>query len=126
MEGGWWMWRKGGCGERMDVKGGLWMWRKGGCEGRVVDVEGGNTSACSRYTLLATCTTATTVSSDDDNHVSTGAGATLSTRSNGTSLYGAPGATIAIGVTVPTGALLSPWVTPGLSVLALNVFRVNV
>ena len=24
------MWRKGGCGERMDVEGGLWMWRKGG------------------------------------------------------------------------------------------------
>ncbi len=41
------MWRKGGCGGRMDVEGGLWMWRKGGCGGRVVecggrvDVEGG-------------------------------------------------------------------------------------
>ena len=53
MEGGWWMWRKGGCGERIDVegecggrvvdvKGGWWMWREGGgCEGRVVDVEEG-------------------------------------------------------------------------------------
>ena len=41
MEGGWWMWRKGGCGGRVvDVKGGWWMWREGGgCEGRVVEVE---------------------------------------------------------------------------------------
>ena len=30
MEGGWWMWRKGGCGERIDVEG--------ECGGRVVDV----------------------------------------------------------------------------------------
>ena len=42
MEGGWWMWRKGGgCGGRVDVERG-WMWREGGeCGGRVVDVEGG-------------------------------------------------------------------------------------
>ena len=38
VKGGWWMWRKCGCGERMDVEGGLWMWRKGGCGGRVMDV----------------------------------------------------------------------------------------
>ena len=30
VKGGWWMWRKGGCRERMDVEGGWWMWRKGG------------------------------------------------------------------------------------------------
>ena len=41
VKGGWWMWRKGGCGERMDVEGGWWMWRKGGCGGRAVDVKGG-------------------------------------------------------------------------------------
>ena len=32
MEGGLWMWRKGGCGGRVgDVKGGWWMWREGVC-----------------------------------------------------------------------------------------------
>ena len=86
------MWREDGCGGRVvDVEEGC-MWREGGgFEWRVVDVEGDNTSAtgiiiiatgvtlstyslaCSRYTLLATCSTPTTVFSDDDNNVSTGA-----------------------------------------------------
>ena len=35
-----WMWRKGGCGERIDVEGGCGG-KGGGCEGRMVDVEGG-------------------------------------------------------------------------------------
>ena len=31
------MWKEGGgCGERMDVEGGWWMWRKGGCGGKVM------------------------------------------------------------------------------------------
>ena len=30
MEGRWWMWRKSGCGGRLNVEDGWWMWRAAG------------------------------------------------------------------------------------------------
>ncbi len=35
-----WMWRKGGCGEKMVAEGRWWMWKKCGCGGRLNVEEG--------------------------------------------------------------------------------------
>ena len=89
------MWRKGGCGERMDVEGGLWMWR-------MVDVKGG-------WWMWREVTPVLLVLQSLPTHAILYTWANLSTSPTDISL--STGVTPIIAVTLVTGPILFTWAT---------------